>query len=254
LPYAFLDHPVPIAFAHRGGAGERPENSWSAFAHAVELGYRYIETDAHATADGVVVLSHDPTLDRTTDRSGRIRAMTWEQVRSARVGESDPIPRLDEVLAAWPQLRWNIDAKAESVVGPLVETLARTRTAGRVCLASFRDRRVRRLQAAVGPDVCSAPGSAAVAALRLGSLAPRLIPSRRPTTFGAVQVPIRWAGVPIVDERFVDLVHRRGLALHVWTVDEESAMEGLIDLGADGIMTDHPARLRRVLERRGCWA
>src|SRR4051812_12435948 len=98
-PWPYLDHPGVLAFAHRGGAGDGPENTLSAFARAVEVGYRYLETDVHVTADGVLVAFHDDVLDRVTDRTGRIRELPWSEVSEARVGE-EPIPLLEELLEA----------------------------------------------------------------------------------------------------------------------------------------------------------
>ena len=97
-PWPFLDHPGPLAFAHRGGAGEWPENTMPAFEHAVGLGYRYVETDVHATADGVLVAFHDDALDRVTDRTGKIADLPWSYVAEARVDGREPIPRLDDLL------------------------------------------------------------------------------------------------------------------------------------------------------------
>src|SRR5918995_7356617 len=108
-PWPFLDHPGPLAFAHRGGAGEWPENTMPAFENAVRLGYRYVETDVHATADGVLVAFHDPSLDRVTDRTGKIAELPWSYVSEARVDGREPIPRLEALLGTWPDLRFNLD-------------------------------------------------------------------------------------------------------------------------------------------------
>ena len=91
--FPFLDHPGPLAFAHRGGAAEAPENSWAAFEHAIALGYRYMETDVRATADGVAVVLHDPTLDRVASRPGVLAKMTWAEVRASKLQDGREIPR-----------------------------------------------------------------------------------------------------------------------------------------------------------------
>ena len=115
-PWPYLDHPGPLPFAHRGGASEWPENTMPAFQHAVALGYRYLETDVHATADGVLVAFHDDVLDRVTDRTGVIAALPWSDVRRARVA-GEPIPLLDDLLGTWPEVRVNIDPKQDAAVG-----------------------------------------------------------------------------------------------------------------------------------------
>jgi glycerophosphoryl diester phosphodiesterase len=247
--YEFLEHPGPLAFAHRGGAGAWPENTWPAFEHAAALGYRYLETDAHVTADGVVVAFHDHSLDRVTDRTGRIAALRWADVRRARIaGAHEPV-RLDELLAAFPDRRFNLDPKDDAVVDPLAAVIARTGSVDRVCIGSFRERRLMRMRALLGPRLCTAAGPPVIARLRAESWG---------VPFGVhpaacVQVPARVARLTLVDRRFVRALHRRGLGVHVWTVDDPAEMNRLLDLGARGIMTDQPAVLRDVLVARGTW-
>ena len=157
--FAFLEHPGPLAFAHRGGSAEAPENSWAAFEHAVALGYRYIETDVRATADGVAVALHDPTLDRVTQQPGVLHKMSWAQVRATRLGDGREIPLLEELLSAWPEVRWNIDVKKPEAIAPVVEALRRTASVDRVLVADFSGRRASRVRAALGPPWPQAQGA-----------------------------------------------------------------------------------------------
>ena len=255
--FAFLDHPAPIAFAHRGGALEAPENTWEAFRHAVDLGYVYIETDVHATADGIVVTAHDPDLSRTMGRPGMIRAMRWSALSALRPSGSDSaLPRLDEALASWPEVRWNIDAKHDTVVGPLIETIHRSGAIDRVCITSFDERRTAKIHRALGPRLCSGLGPFATAALRIASVLPAAAEDRAASLlakYGAAQVPLRQGRLPLVDPKFVSAAHRIGLAVHVWTVDDADEMRRLVDLGVDGIMTDRPSTLKDVLVAQGRW-
>lgn len=251
--HAFLDHPGPLAFAHRGGAGVHPENTWAAFAHAVGLGYRYLETDVRLTADGVVVAFHDATLDRVTDRSGAIARMRWADVRRARIaGEHEPV-RLDELLDAYPDVRVNIDPKEDAAVEPLARVIERTRAIKRVCIASFSDARQARMRRLLGPSLCVAGGPRVVARLRIGSRGRRVAPFVLPRHAPCVQVPVRLRRLELLDRRFLAAAHGIGAAVHAWTVDDPAEMERLLDLGVDGIMTDQPEVLRDVLVRRGAW-
>ena len=245
--WTFLDHPGPIPFAHRGGAGDFPENTMAAFEHAVGLGYRYLETDVHVTADGLVAAFHDDILDRVTDRTGRIADLRWSEIQQARIAGAHAVPLLEDVLGAWPDVRVNIDPKHDASVIPLVEALRRTQAFDRVCVAAFSDRRLARFRRLTGGQVCTGLGPAEIALLRMASvgglsgLSPAFGP-RRPVAGTCVQVPVRHGRLLLVDRRFVLAAHRRGLPVHVWTVDDDAEMDRLLDLGVDGIMTDRPSR------------
>lgn len=248
---AFLDGPRPRAFAHRGAHDGRSvvENTMEAFAAAVELGYRYVETDVHATADGVPVAFHDDRLDRVTDREGLISELPWREVARARVGAGSSVPRLDDLLGTWPELRVNLDPKADHAVGPLIDALRRVGAVERVCIGAFSDRRIDRVRRALGPALCTGMGPREVARLRGASVG---LPIGR-FRGDCAQVPVRQGPVPIVDRRFVEAAHRHGVEVHVWTIDDPSEMAGLLDDGVDGIMTDEAGLLRDVLRDRDAW-
>ena len=248
--HPFLDNGGPIAFAHRGGAGDQPENTIPAFARAVELGYRYVETDAHLTSDGYVLAFHDDRLDRVTDGVGVIENLTWAEIRTALVDGREPIPLLSELLTTWPDLRVNIDPKHDAVVEPLAEMLIDLGAVDRVCIGSFSDRRIERIASILGPDLCTSLGPKGVAKLRASSFGL----GRRHPGGRCVQVPVTTAGVTLVDRRFIDRAHSCSLDVHVWTIDDPIEMHRLLDLGVDGIMTDRPAVLREVMIERGCWS
>lgn len=244
-PHPYLDWPGPIAFAHRGGASDNPENTLPAFQHAVDLGYTYLETDVHATRDGVVVAFHDPDLSRTCDRPGRIDALPWSEVAVARVDGHEPIPLLEDLIEAFPDHRFNIDCKADSAVDGLIATIRRLGCIDRVCIGAFSDWRLRRLRRELGDRLCSSFGPAQIAALRSGSAVP----------WGGqvAQIPVAYGRITVLTESLVARAHRRGLHVHVWTIDERVEMERLLDLGVDGIMTDRPHVLKDVLIDRGRW-
>lgn len=252
--HAFLDHPGPIPFAHRGGAADGPENTMAAFAAAVSLGYRYVETDVQATSDGILLAFHDDRLDRATDRRGIIAELPYAVVARARVDGREPIARLDELLEAWPDLRVNIEPKHDSAVAPLAAAIRRQRAIDRVCVASFAMRRLARLRRVLGPRLCTALGPPEVAALRAAAWGlPGAARLARRGGGTCVQVPLRGGGMPLVERRIVAAAHALGLPFHVWTVDDPADMERLLDLGVDGLMTDRPVVLRDVLRRRGRW-
>ncbi|MFE1443728.1 glycerophosphodiester phosphodiesterase [Streptomyces sp. NPDC058739] len=250
IRHPYLDHPGPIPFAHRGGAADGLENTTLQFRRAVELGYRYIETDVHATRDGSIVAFHDSTLDRVTDGAGRIGDLTLAEVRRARVAGQEPVPLFEELLKEFPQVRWNVDLKAEPALRPFLELIDRTDAWDRICVGSFSEARVVRAQRLAGPRLATSFGTRGVLNLRLRSWG---VPVGLRASAVAAQVPESQSGVKVVDRRFVREAHARGLQVHVWTINEPERMRRLLDLGVDGIMTDHIDTLRKVMEDRGVW-
>lgn len=246
--YPYLDASRPLAFAHRGGALEGEENTLATFGRAVALGYRYIETDVQATSDGVAVIFHDATLERTTNGKGPVGSHTWRELQKLRTNQGEPLSRVEEVLEAFPDCRFNIDPKSDAVVEPLARALFDCRAEERVCVASFEENRVHDLRKRLGPGLCWAPGKMGVARLWLASHGVKVA-----TPFPTVQVPPRYKGVLLVTKRFVQAAQKRGLQVHVWTVNERDEMEALLNLGVDGLMTDRPSLLKEILLRRNQW-
>ena len=242
----FLDAASPIAFAHRGFAPDGAENTMSAFARAVELGYRYLETDVRVTSDGVAVAFHDAGLDRVTDMRGRVSSQPWSELRRARVRGRDGIPLLTDLLAAWPDVRINLDVKSDRGITPTVAAIRRCGALDRVCVGAFSSRRVRAVRQALGPRLCTSLGPREALTLPLSG-------RRAAWTGRCAQVPERVGAATLVDRRYLAAARRLGVPVHVWTVNDAAAMTRLLDLGVDGIMTDRADVLRDVLVARGQW-
>ena len=154
-----------------GSAPPSSRAAWAAFEHAVGLGYSFLETDARATADGVLLAFHDKTLDRLTGRPGEIARLPHNEIATARIGGTEAIPLLEDLIGAWPDVRFNVDVKDAGAIRPLADVLRRTAAWDRVCICSFSARRLRGARRALGRPVCSAASPAGIAAVRLGSLA-----------------------------------------------------------------------------------
>ena len=250
--------PSFLPFAHRGGALYPPnlhrENTRHAFEQAAALGYRYFETDVHATADGVLLAFHDDRLDRVTDRTGMVAELPWSAVSEARIHGRDPIPRLSELLTAFPDARFNIDAKSAGAVDLLAATIVEHEAWERVCVSSFGVGRLHRLRRRVGRRVASSASAAGVATNRFLPWLTRVLNTPAP----ALQIPVRHLlgrrEVTLLTPTLVRAVHRAGKHVHVWTVDDAPLMEWLLDQGVDGIFTDRVDTLKNVLETRGRWA
>lgn len=260
--YPFLDEPDGVlAFAHRGGAYhpeiEGLENTLAAFRHAWELGYTYLETDVHATRDGVLLAFHDEMLDRVTDRKGAIADLLYAEVQAALVGGRETVPTLAQLFDEFPQARFNIDIKSQTSIRPLADFIAARDAYDRVMVGSFSAVRIAEFRALTGGRVPTAAHPVEIAAFltspsgRLAGLFTRLLPGG---DFQALQIPHRRGPLTVATRGLIERAHRAGKHVHVWTVDAPADMHALLDAGADGLFTDRTDILKRVLTERGEWA
>jgi glycerophosphoryl diester phosphodiesterase len=248
---------APLLFAHRGGAALAPENTLEAFLQAVERwGADVLETDVRLTRDGELVLIHDDTVDRTTNGTGRVSELTWAELQELDAGyrfthddgehpfrgRGVRIPRFEELLEALPGVRINVDSKAPEAARTLVDLIHRRGDEHRVLLASeFEETRGDRLG-------YRGPISATRRQITRFYLLSRL-PVDAPWTpsTDAFQIPWWWEGRQVTTERFVRRAQRRNIPVHVWTVDDPGLMRTLLAWGVDGIQTDRPDLLAKVL-------
>ncbi len=248
--WAFLDSPQPIAFAHRGAHLDVAENTWMAFTAAAALGYRYIETDVRGTADGHVIICHDARAHRLAGLSGRVSALSLAQLRAAPAISDGPaeVPLLTDVLAGFPDLRFNIDVKDRAAAELVPDIIRRAACFDRVCVTSFSRARLRVVRAALAGRVCT--GTPVAEFLRFLAAPRAFAGAAHPA---ALQLPLVWHGIPVVTAGLIARAHAANLPVHVWTLNDLAGIRAALDLGADGIMTDQPVLLREELARRGLW-
>lgn len=245
------------AFAHRGGwidpADTGRENTLYAFDQAVQLGYRYVETDVHATSDGVLIAFHDLAADRVTGSSGLIKDMTYTQLRELRINGTDQVPTLDEVLAAFPETLINIDLKAPEAVTPLAQTLARHNAWRRVCVTSFSSRSLDAFRRLTNDRTATGISQLGVAWNAYVPWLPRLV--NAPGQVLQIPLTTMLAGrqVPVLTARLLANARAAGKRVHVWTINEAEQMHAVLDAGVDGIISDRIDVLKRVLVERGYW-
>lgn len=254
--HPYLAASRPRAFAHRGwhvGDLAGLENTLAAFLRARDEGYSYVETDVHATRDGVLVVHHDATLRRVAGHPGVLRAMDWADVAPVRVRGREKLPRLEEALEALPGLRFNVDLKSPGTLRPMLELLERDDVAERVAVASTDEGRLRAVRQRFSDRVVTGVSARAALSLRTRSMLPGVISRHLPVAGDLAQLPVRFGGLPVVDATSLRAARAAGLEMHVWTVDRASEMHRLLDLGVDGLMTDRPDLLRDVLMVRGAW-
>ncbi len=251
----------PLAFAHRGGAALWPENTLEAFRGALGEGFTYLETDLHTTRDGVIVVHHDPTLDRTTDGTGLLKERTFAELRTLDAGyrfttdsrtypfrgKGLQIPSFEEAVELGKNVCFNVEIKQRdpSMTQALWRFISERDLHDRILVNAEQDPIIKEFRRVSGGRVATG-ASRREATLFWVSVQARL--SRFvPTSFDALQVPVFSGRLHVVDEKFVLAAHRRGIHVHVWTVDEEAEMRVLLSLGVDGLMTDRPDRLRTVV-------
>ncbi len=233
-----LDPLARPVVAHRGASGEYPENTLLAFSKALEQGADAFELDVRLTADGVPVVLHDPTLERTTDGSGPVAALGLRDVRRAKTAGGEPIPTLAEVLVRFPATPLVIEVKEARAARPVLAVL-RTHDAERRVLVGAFNRSV--LRPLVGSECARAPSRGEVAAFWTAA---HLRFAWRLGKYRAFSVPERSGLLRVVNRSFVRTARRAGLPVHVWTVDELAHAARLRALGVCGIITNYPGRMR----------
>jgi glycerophosphoryl diester phosphodiesterase len=255
----------PVNLAHRGASALAPENTMQAFRLAVELGAGGLELDVHLTRDGYVVVIHDPTLDRTTDGTGAVAAMTLDELSETDAGYNfSPehentfpyrglglrIPTLAEVLREVPGVAVNIDMKADrpGIEATVLKVLREADAEGRALVVSSRHGAVRRFRKISGGRISTGASRWETGVFYLFSNL-RLERLLRPA-YDALQVPVRHRGMPLVTRRFVGAAHDRNVRVDAWTINGEDEMQRLLDLGVDVIMTDRPGALAEILGER----
>jgi glycerophosphoryl diester phosphodiesterase len=248
---AFLDSPIPIAFAHRGGNFE-DENGLSAFLAAQRLGFRYIETDVRSTCDGVAVVFHDEHLGRMTGCDREIADLTAADLGHLTLPKGDKIPTLREALGAFPGLRFNLDLKDDAVVEPVATLIEEMGAHSQVCVTSFSESRVAAVRDRLGPRVCTGLGVFGILRVGVASITSLNHHSWRRGA-RVLQIPVRWKGIPILSSKLMHEAHAAGLAVHVWTLNDRGAIEYALDKRVDGVMTDRPLLLKEILLERGLW-
>jgi glycerophosphoryl diester phosphodiesterase len=251
-----------LVIAHRGGAALRPENTLYAFEHARDLGVDVLEMDVQVTADGVLVVLHDSTLNRTTDGSGPVNKLNLAELKkldaafrfSPDGGRSFPlrgrginVPTLQEVFKALPGMRFNIEPKQArpSLVKPLCRMIRESGLQRKVMIGSFSAEVMADFRAEC-PEVATSASPVEVGALLKMSTAGA--DQQVAIVAKALQVPEAIGGRPVVTRELIEAAHARKLEVHAWTINDEESMKRLIELGVDGIMTDYPDRLIRLLD------
>jgi len=251
--------PEVLNLAHRGGKGLWPENTIYGYKNALASGADVLEIDIRRTKEGIIVISHDERVDKTTDGSGEIRTFTLQELQQLDAGyrwsidgtypyrgAGHIIPTLDGVLGQFPDARFNIDIKenTDELIGGLCDLIGKHNAHGRVRVASFHNEAIRKFRKRC-PNVPTSAGSAEC--IRFFILSRLRLTFLYDPPFSALQVPSKYGILDVVNSTFIEAAHRKGLEVHAWTINDRNDMRRLIALGVDGIITDYPDRLSEVL-------
>lgn len=234
----FLSGSGPRVFAHRGLALDAPENSLLAFLRALNAGATHLETDVHASRDGIAIISHDSDLSRVAGRDGLVSDFTLAELHKVDLGHGQSFVSLGELLEAFPEARFNIDVKSDDAIVPTAEAVLRYRATHRVLISSFSENR-RRQTAKLLPGVAtSASRSGVIRAVLSANLGAAWATKRALHGIDAVQIPVRFRGISLVTPQIVRSIHSAGCEVHAWTVNDPAEMRRLLDMGVDGLVTD----------------
>ena len=261
---SFFAPPRPRIFGHRGAAGIAPENTQPSFALAAALNATYLELDVHATTDGMIVVVHDDTLDRTTDGTGPVSAQRWAQLETLDAGytfttggqrfpyrgQGIGIPTLESVLRSFPDRYFNIEIKQADppIVGAVVDIVERTQTTLRSLLAAESDQIMQAIRATVGGRTATGMSSSEAADFMARVFRSDWDDYTPPGQ--ALQIPPAYQGIELVSTASIAAAHRFGMEVHVWTVNNRVEIERMLELGADGIMSDLPGVVAAVVKER----
>lgn len=259
-----LEKKRPLVFAHRGGGGLYPENTLGAFEYSAKMGVDVLELDVHSTADGALVVMHDGSVNRTTNGTGRVNELTLAELKKLDAGylftpdggktfpfrgQGVTIPTLAEIFDAFPDKIFNVEPKqAEpSITQPLCEMIRARKMTDKVIVGSFRQTAIDEFRGFC-PEVATSATPSEVSTF-LAYSRTGISESYSPP-MQALQVPEKLGQLQVVSKEFVENAHKRNLQVHVWTINEIEDMQRLIELGVDGIMTDYPDRLLKLLEEK----
>ena len=241
----YLDFPGMAVLAHRGGALEANENTLESFMYAHDIGCDYIETDVQISSDGIPYIFHDEDLSRVVGKKKFFNELSSHEINELTIFTYQKIPTLKKVLEALPDTLFQIDVKTDDVAIPALKVIEECNALNRVCIASFSSKRlevVRNLY----PNICISMGPSEIIKTLLGSLGLY----RKDVPGDCLQVPIYQYGIKIVTQRFINYVHKKGLKIIVWTINDTKTMKKLISMGVDGIITDKPKELIDILVKK----
>jgi glycerophosphoryl diester phosphodiesterase len=266
MTHTFFDVDLPIVIGHRGSAGNRPENTLVSFETALADGAQILESDIQISSDGVPILLHDPSLERTTDGRGEACQSTWAELRALDAGirfEDDNgstpfrgkdirIPSLEEAFARFPDARFNLEIKCPGAAGirATLDLIERFDRADRTLLAAGEDPIMQDLRTALAAHTIRPAIGASLHEI-VAAVSSALDDGEMPVDVMALQIPSTFANKPLATRELVEHAHANEVQVHVWTINDLDEIEALLDIGVDGIVTDHPGKMCDWLKRVG---
>ena len=228
------------AFVHRGNSIKFTENTYESFQEAINIGYKYIETDLRITSDNKIITFHDQNLKRICGVEKDINNLTYKEISQLDLYKGGTIPELSHILESFPNIRFNIDFKSEETLHKTLDILDSHMAYDRVCLASF-DSQILKKAKTLRPNSCVSMGMLDTFLFKLFN--------KNQYNFDCIQIPIKWKGIKLLTKKVIKKAHNNGMKVNIWTVNDEDEMIKLIEMGVDGIMTDDALLLKKVSQK-----
>ena len=238
-----------MAFAHRGGTEFAPENTYEAFSSAVGIGYKYLETDVHPNADNKLMAFHDSSVDRVTNYKGKICNFTSSELKKIKVKEKFQIPFLEDLIESFSKSFFSIDMKSDQSVKPLIKLIKSMNAVDRVCFASFSQDRLDYVRDEFDNKCITSMGPREIIKTKISSIINfkhKIIPK-------ISSLPISRYRIKLLNKRHINFLKSLNIRVIAWTINDVEAINKLIDLGVDGIMTDNISVLKKILIKKNIW-
>tara|TARA_Y100001970_G_C14073442_1_gene770711 strand:- start:133 stop:879 length:747 start_codon:yes stop_codon:yes gene_type:complete len=238
-----------MAFAHRGGTEFAPENTYEAFSSAVSIGYKYLETDVHPNADNKLMAFHDSSVDRVTNYKGKICNFTSSELKKIKVKEKFQIPFLEDLIESFSKSFFSIDMKSDQSVKPLIKLIKSMNAVDRVCFASFSQDRIDYVRDEFDNKCITSMGPREIIKTKISSIINfkhKIIPK-------ISSLPISRYRIKLLNKRHINFLKSLNIKVIAWTINDVEAINKLIDLGVDGIMTDNISVLKKILIKKNIW-
>ena len=230
-----------IGLSHRGNSKNFIENSFEAFNSVIQMGYKYIETDLRMTLDGEVIAFHDPDVRRLFNIDLCVKDLTFNEITYLFKEKKCRLLTLEDILKEFPHVNFNIDLKVKEVIQQCIEIVGDLNAFDRVCFASFHSSHTEKVLR---------QNQKAIVSMGMKDLALFKFFKLNDKNIKIIQTPLKWKGIKVLTRNLIQKAHKSNVLVHVWTINDRKTINNLIDLGVNGIVTDEPELLMKIMKEK----